>query len=234
MASKPKKIDEQGHRERLDALFPDMSEACRSLIRRHTAISYIPKGRAIYRETETPRGFICLLEGNAKVVKMGLNGRGQIVRMVRPRGILGYRALFAGENYRSTAITLDDSVIAVIDREVLFGIMRENAELSLHILKLIASELGLANLRTMTLTQKYVRGRLADSLIFLIETYDFAEDGTIDVPLSRSDLAQLSSMTTSNAIRTLSAFAAEGVVELVGKRIRVLDMERLKRISGLG
>ncbi len=181
-----------------------------------------------------PKGFICLLEGNAKVVKIGINGRGQIVRMVRPRGILGYRALFADENYRSTAITLDNSVIAVIDRVVLFEIMRENAELSLHILKLIASELGLSNLRTMTLTQKYIRGRLADSLIFLIETYDFAPDGTIDVTLSREDLAQLSSMTASNAIRTLSAFAAEGVVELVGKRIRVLDLDRLKKISVLG
>jgi CRP-like cAMP-binding protein len=234
MAPRPKKIDEQRYRERLIALFPEMSEASCSLMRQHTAISHIPKGRAIYRETETPRGFICLLEGNAKVVKMGLNGLGQIVRMVRPRGILGYRALFAGEDYRSTAIALDDSVIAVIDREVLFGIMRENAELSLHVLRLIVSELGLANLRTMTLTQKYIRGRLADSLIFLIETYDFAPDGTIDVTLSRSDLAQLSSMTTSNAIRTLSAFAAEGVVELVGKRIRVLDLERLKTISVSG
>jgi CRP-like cAMP-binding protein len=233
MPLKPQ-IDETEYREKLFALFPEISDRCRDLIRQYTAISYIPKGSFIYREGDTPKGFICLLEGNAKVVKIGINGRGQIVRMVRPRGILGYRALFAEESYRSAAITLDDSVIAVIDRGVLFEIMQENAELSLHVLKLIASELGLANLRTMTLTQKYIRGRLADSLIFLIETYDFTDDGTIDVTLSRGDLAQLSSMTTSNAIRTLSAFAAEGIVELVGKRIRVLDLERLKKISVLG
>jgi CRP-like cAMP-binding protein len=233
MPVKPK-IDETEYREKLFALFPEMSDRCRELMRQHTTISSISKGSFIYREGEVPKGFICLLEGNAKVVKIGINGRGQIVRMVRPRGILGYRALFAEESYRSAAITLDNSVIAVIDRTVLFDILRENAELSLHILKLIASELGLANLRTMTLTQKYIRGRLADSLIFLIETYDFADDGTIDVTLSREDLAQLSSMTTSNAIRTLSAFANEGVVELVGKRIRVIDLERLKKISVWG
>ena len=233
MAVKPK-IDETEYKEKLFALFPEMSDHCCDLIRQHTTISYMPKGSFIYQEGETPKGFICLLEGNAKVVKIGINGRGQIVRMVRPKGILGYRALFAEENYRSAAITLDNSVIAIIDREVLLEIMRENAELSLHILKLIANELGLSNLRTMTLTQKYIRGRLADSLIFLIETYDFAEDGTIDVTLSREDLAQLSSMTTSNAIRTLSAFATEGVVELIGKRIKVLDMDRLKKISVLG
>ncbi|MDR0955129.1 MAG: Crp/Fnr family transcriptional regulator [Rikenellaceae bacterium] len=233
MVSKPK-IDETEYTERLFALFPEISDSCRDRIRKHTVIRLVPKGSFIYQEGEVPPGFICLLEGNAKVVKIGINGRGQIVRMVRPKGILGYRALFAQENYRSTAITLDNSVIAIIDRDMLFEIMRENADLSLHILKLIASELGLSNLRTMTLTQKYIRGRLADSLIFLIETYDLTPDGTIDVTLSREDLAQLSSMTTSNAIRTLSAFASEGVVELVGKRIRVPDLDRLKRISVLG
>ncbi len=227
-------IDEAEYKERLFALFPALSDRSRETIRTNTSIWHVPKGSFIYRENETPKGFICLLEGNAKVVKTGINGRGQIVRMVRPRGILGYRALFAKENYRSAAITLDNSVIAIIDRVVLFDILRENAELSLHILNLIASELGLANLRTMTLTQKYIRGRLADALLFLIEIYGFAEDGTVDVTLSREDLAQLSSMTTSNAIRTLSAFAAEGVVELVGKRIKVLDTDRLRKISDWG
>ncbi|MCD8185952.1 MAG: cyclic nucleotide-binding domain-containing protein, partial [Rikenellaceae bacterium] len=143
MALKPK-IDETQYKERLFSLFPEMSGECRDLIRQHTTISYMPKGSFIYQEGEVPKGFICLLEGNAKVVKIGINGRGQIVRMVCPKGILGYRALFAEESYRSAAITLDDSVIAIIDRSILFDIMRENAELSLHILKLIASELGLS------------------------------------------------------------------------------------------
>lgn len=228
------KIDESEYKERLFSLFPALSEHYREVIRSSTTILVVPKGYFIYHENEYPKGFVCLLEGNAKVVKMGINGRGQIIRMVRPMGILGYRALFAEENYRSSAQTLDNSVIAIIDRAILFEIMHSNAEISLHILKLIACELGLSNLRTMTLTQKYIRGRLADALLFLIETYDFAPDGTIDVTLSREDMAQLSSMTTSNAIRTLSSFATDGVVELIGKRIKVLDLERLKKISVLG
>lgn len=228
------KFDEKEYKERLFSLFPEMSEKSQQIIRENTTIIQVPKGHFIYSEGEVPKGFVCLIEGNAKVLKIGINGRGQIVRMVRPMGILGYRALFAEENYRSSAQTLDSSVIAVIDRETLFHIMRDNAEVSLHILKLIACELGLSNLRTMTLTQKYIRGRLADALLFLIDIYGFAPDETIDVTLSREDLAQLSSMTTSNAIRTLSAFASEGVVELVGKRIKITDIERLKKISVLG
>jgi CRP-like cAMP-binding protein len=228
------KIDEAGYKERLLALFPALSDRGKETIRAHTSVWHVPKGSFIYRENETPKGFICLLEGNAKVVKTGINGRGQIVRMVRPMGILGYRALFADENYRSSAQTLDPGVIAIVERNALYDVLRVDAEFSLHILKNIASELGLSNLRTLTLTQKYIRGRLADALLFLIESYGFAADGTVDVTLSREDLAQLSSMTTSNAIRTLSAFAAEGVVELAGKRIRVLDADRLRKISDWG
>lgn len=233
MPVKPK-IDEAEYKERLLALFPPLSPHSEEMIRANTTIWHVPKNSFIYKENEYPKGFICLLDGNAKVVKVGINGRGQIVRMVRPMGILGYRALFADENYRSSAQTLDSSVIAIIDRDALYEILREDADLSLHILKNIASELGLSNLRTLTLTQKYIRGRLADALLFLVETYGYAKDGTIDVTLSREDLAQLSSMTTSNAIRTLSAFASEGAVELVCKRIKIQDEEQLRKISELG
>ena len=227
--------DETEYKEKLFSLFPAITDAEKDAVRPRTVIRSLPKGRFIYRENEWPKGFVCLLEGNAKVVKRGINGRGQIIRLERPMGILGYRALFAEENYRSSAVSLDDSVIALVEREVFFTLLRSNAEISLNILKSIACELGISNLRTLSLTQKYIRGRLADALLFLIATYGFAEDGkTIAVTLSREDLAQLSSMNTSNAIRTLSAFAADGAVELTGKRIRIRDMELLKKISLLG
>ncbi|MCD7963079.1 MAG: Crp/Fnr family transcriptional regulator [Rikenellaceae bacterium] len=221
--------------ERLFSLFPFIDEDCRQLVRLNTTVVQVKKGNYIYREDDSPIGFICLLEGNAKVVKTGINGRGNIVRLVRPMGLLGYRALFAEENYRSGALTLDDSVIAIIDKDAFFKVMRSNADLSLHILKLIASELGDSHLRMVTLTQKYLRGRLADAILSLVEIYGFDSDGkTIPVTLSRADLAQLSSMTTSNAIRTFSAFVSEGLVSNINKRIAVLDLQGLHKVSELG
>lgn len=229
------KVDGTDHRERLLSLFPYVSSRYKEVIFSHTTIISVPRGNFIYYEGDNPIGFICLLEGNAKVVKKGINGRGHIVRLVRPMGLLGYRALFAEENYQSGAQTLDDSIIAIIEKDAFFEVMRSNADLSLHILKLIAGELGDSNLRAVALTQKYLRGRLADALLSLVEIYGFDSDGaTIPVTLSRADLAQLSSMTTSNAIRTLSAFISEGVVSAVGKRVKVENMEALKKISELG
>ncbi|MCC8088061.1 MAG: Crp/Fnr family transcriptional regulator [Rikenellaceae bacterium] len=221
--------------ERLFSLFPLIDEKGKGLIRNGTTVVPVAKGCYIYDENDSPMGFLCLMEGNAKVVKTGINGRGSIVRLVKPMGLLGYRALFAEENYRSAAIALDDSLIAIVNKEAFFEVMRSNADFSLHILKLIAGELGESHLRMVTLTQKYLRGRLADAILSLADIYGFAEDGkTIPVTLSRSDLAQLSSMTTSNAIRTFSSFISEGFVANVNKRIAVLDLEGLHKVSELG
>jgi len=94
---------------------------------------------------------------------------------------------------------------------------------------------GISNTRTVSLTQKHIRGRLAESLLLLVDTYGLEEDGrTIRAYLSREDLANLSNMTTSNAIRTLSTFAAESLISLDGRKISILDMKKLERVSDMG
>ena len=99
----------------------------------------------------------------------------------------------------------------------------------------MARDLGISETRTVNLTQKHIRGRLAESLLTLRQTYGYDEDGaTIALYISREDLANMSNMTTSNAIRTLSQFASEGLIAIDGRKIKLLDEEEIKRISRLG
>jgi CRP-like cAMP-binding protein len=99
----------------------------------------------------------------------------------------------------------------------------------------MAKDLGMADIRIVNLTQKHIRGRLAESLIFLREKYGLEEDGaTINIYLSREDLANLSNMTTSNAIRTLSNFVSEKIISIDGRKIKIIDEEGLRKISKIG
>jgi CRP-like cAMP-binding protein len=176
-----------------------------------------------------------IAEGKVKIFKEGVGGREQIVRMAKPVGFIGYRALFAEEHHSATAVAIEDSDICTIERETIYKLLRSNAELCLSIIKAFATELGFSNNRTVTLTQKHIRGRLAESLIFLKDTYGFEDDNsTIKIYLSREDIANLSNMTTSNAIRTLSTFASEGVIGIDGRKIKIQDLQKLERISELG
>ena len=155
--------------------------------------------------------------------------------MSKQNDIIGYRALFAEDHYISSAIAIEDSTICIIEKEVLFDIISRNGKLALAMLKEMALELGSSNERTVNLTQKHIRGRLAESLIFLADTFGYEQDKkTIKIYLSREDIASLSNMTTSNAIKTLSAFASEEILELNGRKIKVLDLPKLKKISKIG
>jgi CRP-like cAMP-binding protein len=132
-------------------------------------------------------------------------------------------------------VAIEDSTICTIERETIYRLLKTNSELSLSIIKAFATELGFSNNRTVTLTQKHIRGRLAESLIFLKDTYGFEKDGvTIKIYLSREDIANLSNMTTSNAIRTLSSFAGEGLIGIDGRKIKIHELQKLERISELG
>jgi len=99
----------------------------------------------------------------------------------------------------------------------------------------LAPDLVFSTRRTVTLTQKHIRGRLAEALLVLKDTYGFEDDNmTLKICLSREDMANLSNMTTSNAIRTLSNFASEGILELSGKQIKITNMEALEKVSEMG
>lgn len=217
------------------SILRDLSKSEIEVITQNHSYAHYRKGEIIFKEGEKPTGLISLSSGKVKVFKEGVGGREQILRMVRPAGLLGYRALFAGMNYSASAIALEDSTVCLIEKDAFLKLVKDSPELSLRIIRMISAELGFSNNRTVSLTQKHIRGRLAESLLVLRDTYGFETDGmTIRAYLSREDIANLSNMTTSNAIRTLSTFASEDVISIEGRKIKILDPNRLERISTLG
>ena len=114
-------------------------------------------------------------------------------------------------------------------------LIRQNNDLAMFFIHQLSFDLTVADERTVNLTQKHIRGRLAESLLFLKESYGLEEDGsTLSIYLSREDLANLSNMTTSNAIRTLSQFATEKLIAIDGRKIKIIEEEKLKKISKIG
>lgn len=204
------------------------------IIETTVCISY-KKGEIIYQEGYMPVGLLCLVTGKAKIYKEGIGGRIQIVRLAKPIGFIGYRAFFAEEIHIASAEAIEDSIICRIKTELILDIVRTTPDLAMSIIRALATDLGFSNRRTVTLTQKHIRGRLAEALLVLKDTYGYeSDDSTLKVSLTREDLANLSNMTTANAIRTLSNFATEGILKLIGKRIKIIDKEKLEEVNNLG
>jgi CRP-like cAMP-binding protein len=204
-------------------------------LRSNSKMQQFKRNEMIYCEGETPTHLLCLIKGKVKIYKDGVGGRSQIVRMIKPIDYFGYRAFFAEEPYLTAACAVDAATIFMIPSEVIGKLLKENNDLALFFIKAMAIDLGIADTRTVNLTQKHIRGRLAESILFLVDSYGLEEDGaTLNIYLSRDDLASLSNMTTSNAIRTLSNFATEKIIAVDGRKIKVIDEERLRKISRIG
>lgn len=217
------------------SIFKGLNQKDKDTIAQHNAVFQIKKGALLFKEGEKPRGLITLVSGKVKVFKEGVGGREQIIKMVRQQGFIGYKALFSDNAWSVSAEAIEDSAICIFEKNPFIKILKKNPDLSLRFIKVLAEELSFANNRTVSLTQKHIRGRLAESLLMLRDTYGYEADGkTIRVSLSREDIAHLSNMTTSNAIRTLSNLASEGNIDIKGRKISIIDTQNLEHISELG
>jgi CRP-like cAMP-binding protein len=217
------------------SVFKGLSPKDKELIDQHHSYATFKKGQLIIKDGDKARGLIFLVSGKVKIFKVGVGGREQILKMVRQNGIIGYRTLISESTHTVSAEAVEDSTVCIIEKGVLARLLKKNADLSYRLMKIITEELVFLSNRTVSLTQKHIRGRVAESLLVLRDTYGMEADGkTIRISLSREDIANLSNMTTSNAIRTLSNLASEGVIGMEGRRIRILDIKNLDRISELG
>ncbi len=217
------------------SVFHFLNQEEKQELEQYVSMAQYKKNEFIFKEGDKPTGFLLLVNGKVKIFKEGVGGREQIIRMARPFSIIGYRALLAGENHIASAVTIEESMVCTVTAEFVLNRALKNNNFSQKLINKLAGELGFANTRTVTLTQKHIRGRLAESLILLKDKYGYEPDGTtLKVYLSREDIANLSNMTTSNAIRTLSTFANENIIAIDGRKIKILDAQRLDRVSKLG
>ena len=230
-----KELTETEIAECIPDLWQPLTPEQRVLLVKNFTIQRYKKNEIIYCEGETPMHLMCLLSGKVKIFKEGVGGRSQIIRVIKDQEYFAYRAYFAEENFVTAAAAFEPCTICLIPMPTIMKLLEENNELAIFFIRQLSIDLGIADERTVNLTQKHIRGRLAESLLFLKDTYGVEEDqSTLSIYLSREDLANLSNMTTSNAIRTLSNFATEKLITIDGRKIKIIEEDKLRKISKIG
>lgn len=230
-----KKISKDDIVKRLSSFWAFLTEDEQNFLYDQLSFHYYKKNDLIYGEGQEPTDLLCLISGQVKIYKVGTSDRSQIMRLILPVGFFGYRAYFAHQHYVTNACAFEPALVCNIPMQCIEKVVMENNHLAMFFINQLAIDLGISDKRSITLTQSHIRGRLADTLLFLKETYGTEDNHrTLRLSLSREDLAGLSNMTTANAIRTLSNFAAEGLVKLSGRNIQIVDEEQLRHIARIG
>lgn len=221
--------------EDLSEIWAILTPEEKRLIMDNFTIHNFKKNQIIYAENENPEFLWCLLKGKVKMFKDGIGGRQQILRLYRPIQYFGYRASFADEPYVSSAAAFEISIVGSLPMTLVKQIVNQNMKLAWFFIRELSKHLGGSDTKIVNLTQKHIRGRLAEALTILIDNYGFEDDGqTLKIYMAREDIANLSNMTTSNAIRTLSSFVSEHIITVDGRRIKIINEAQLRKISKFG
>ena len=129
------------------------------------------KNQIIYAEGDTPEHLWVLLKGKVKKYKDGIGGRVQILRLIRPVQYFGYRAYFASETYVSSSATMEPSTLGSLPLPLVEDMIKRNNALAMFFIHDLSRNLGNSDSRIVSLTQKHIRGRLAEALTVLIDNY---------------------------------------------------------------
>jgi CRP-like cAMP-binding protein len=191
----------------------------------------IKKGEHIFEEGDVVNGIYCITSGICKMSKLSANGKDQIVKLIKAGELLGQRSMISDEPANLSAVALEDMEVCFIPKGEVLNFFDTNNQFSMNLMKTICGDLKETSDHLVSISQKTVKERLAETLIYLQDSFGKNDDGSLHIQLSREELAGMIGTATESCIRLLSDFNKLGLIELNGKKIILKDISKLKRIA---
>ena len=191
----------------------------------------IKKGDTIFSEGEQVNGIFCIKDGVCKLSKLSQNGKEQIVKLITKGELLGQRSMISDEAVNLSAVALEDMEVCFIPKADIMGFFDQNNQFSMNVMKNICGDLKESEAHTVSMAQKTVKERLAETLLYLETSFGKNEDGSLHIQLSRDELAGMIGTATESCIRLLSEFKKLNLIALSGKSITIIDSAKLKKLA---
>lgn len=190
------------------------------------------KGENICKQGSFASHIMYLESGLVKVYLEG-NPKNLILTITPRHNLLGLQALYEGNNtFLYSISTYTESAVRLIDIQIFKQLLRQNPAFGYRVINILNESTSQSYGRFLSLPQKQLHGRLADILLCLSRRIFKSE--SFELPLSRSDLSDLTSMSTESVIRIMKDFKDDHIIEINNKSITLLDIPRLERISEKG
>lgn len=190
----------------------------------------IKKGDKLFREGDKLNGVYCVRDGVSKLAKLSPNGKDQIVKLASKGEIIGQRSVIAEEEVNLSATAVSDMEICFIPKDSIVNTLHNNPNFSLEVLRHLAHDLKEADDVIVNMSQKTVKQRIAESFLYLKNSYGEDEKGFLRLTLSREDIAGIVGTATESCIRIISEFKKQGLITTSGKKIGIAKEKELQRI----
>ena len=190
------------------------------------------KGEIIIKEGDKINGFLYMKEGLVKLSKSSTDGKDQIISFSKPFDFVSLLSIFSSENYVYSVTAMENSVVCILDLDVVKNHARQNALFTMDLMTRISEATDKIILGNLEIRRKHLKGRVAHVLLYF-SNYIYKKN-EFELPVSRREIAEFIGMTTENVIRTLSEFRKDKIIKIFGKDILIADKKRLENISEFG
>jgi CRP-like cAMP-binding protein len=191
------------------------------------------KNEILYLKGEKPQGLHCIYSGKVKTILKNREGKEQIIKIATPGMNIGYQPLVSNSHYSDSCIIMEDAIVCFIPKNIFLKICAENSKLNTELLKLLSFDLVEAEEVIKRMAFKPVRERMADALLLLKKTYNHQGSGSLQIAISRGDLASLVGTAKETTTRLLAEFRDEKIISLEGREVRIIEWEKLRQMSEL-
>ncbi len=192
---------------------------------------FIKKGETIFDEGEKLNGVFCVRNGVSKLSKLSCNGKDQIVKLATKGEILGQRSVIVDETTNLSAVAVSDMEVCFIPKDGILDSIQKNPNFTSEMLRHMAHELKEADDVIVNMSQKPVKQRLVEVILYLYNTFGVDNEEYLSVILSREDIANVVGTATESAIRLISQLKKENLISTKGKRIKIESMDGMNHIA---
>jgi CRP/FNR family transcriptional regulator, anaerobic regulatory protein len=189
---------------------------------------FCKKGHPFILEGAPVQGLYFIYNGKVKIVKTGINGREQIVRFTKNGETIGFRGFGTGNRYLIGAYALEDTVLCNFTNEVMFDILKNIPEFTFDMMLFYADELNKSENSLRKIAHMNVRERVIDTLLYVHKKFGQL-NGNIDIALPRKAIADFAGTNEEQVTRVISSLKNELLIATNGKKIALLNLEKLKQ-----
>lgn len=191
----------------------------------------VKKGEVIFNEGDVMNGVYCIKEGTCKLVKMNSNGKDTIIKLITKGELLGQTSILTEEKSTLSAIAVDDMRVCFIPKNEILGFIDDNKSFSLEVTKNVCQNLNDAINFAVNHTHKTVKERLAISLLEILNSAGTDNEGYLNLQLTREEIASMVGTATESCIRLLAELKKENLIDLKGKKIKILQLNELRNLA---
>ncbi len=212
-------------------LFEGLDEEQQRSLRAKMGQTTLRRGEVLFEEGDPGNRLYIITEGKVKLGHTSSDGRENLLAVLGPGEIIGELTLFDPGPRSTTATAVSPVTLLHLDHADLVVILDTNPTMSKHMLRALARRLRRTNESLADLVFSDVPGRVAKALLDLADRFGSSTDEGVHVPhdLTQEELAQLVGASRETVNKSLADFVSRGWIQLEGRAVTLLDLDRLAR-----